>query len=641
MPVRVRNAGQYAAHVIRACVERAIGNALRIVENSVCDTVEDAVADAEPVFVRVPVKKPDPKIDTDASGRPGCDAGIVIPSVDSGTVRKSDWLLPTAPTGIGNIEGDSMRRLSMARARACLVLAVTCAGIVMVVLPAPAQATPMKGDTPWSVLLCKFRGTAAEPQNAQFFQGFITGLDGVAGYFVDQSRGRVTLRGSVVRGWYQMLVTLEQSRSRSREQRIQDCVDAAAAGGYRVPSGNRVIAIINAQVDSGSSNGRVLLDPGAWNVAFAAHEMLHNYGLDHSFSNDTGYQNAPWSQPGEYDDEWDEMSAAHVHSFQTARFGASGVALNAYHRDELGWLPRNRIMTLGADGRSALIGVSLAPLEVPTAPGVQLIRIPFDPNDLFHYYTVEYRRRTGWSAGIPRDTVLIHEVRNGTPYLLRNVPVSRDPVQVLDANGVHVVVHSVNGNTATVSVGSGIVERCVPGYVWREARPSDKVCVTGATRSQVRADNAVASSRWVNGAFGVHTCTRGYVWREAFAGDDVCVKPAQRTQARADNATAADRRNAARFLYGPNRCKSGYVWREADQSDYACVSSATRNQVRADNAVASSRWVNGAFGVHTCTRGYVWREAFVGDDVCVKPAQRTQARADNATAASRVLRPGG
>lgn len=49
------------------------------------------------------------------------------------------------------------------------------------------------------------------------------------------------------------------------------------------------------------------------------------------------------------------------------------------------------------------------------------------------------------------------------------------------------------------------------------------------------------ASRWVNGAYGPHTCIQGYVWREAWAGDDVCVTGAQRTQAKADNAQVRNR----------------------------------------------------------------------------------------------------
>jgi hypothetical protein len=36
------------------------------------------------------------------------------------------------------------------------------------------------------------------------------------------------------------------------------------------------------------------------------------------------------------------------------------------------------------------------------------------------YYTVEFRDKDGWDRGIQRDTVLIHEVRNHTSYLVDN-----------------------------------------------------------------------------------------------------------------------------------------------------------------------------------------------------------------------------
>ncbi|WP_133305970.1 hypothetical protein [Microbispora triticiradicis] len=90
-------------------------------------------------------------------------------------------------------------------------------------------------------------------------------------------------------------------------------------------------------------------------------------------------------------------------------------------------------------------------------------------------------------------------------------------------------------------------DTCLQGYVWREARTGDVVCVTSATRTQTRADNAAKASRWTSGAFGPHTCTTGYVWREAFTGDDVCVTPAVRSQAAADNSRAADRKVSARL----------------------------------------------------------------------------------------------
>ncbi|HEX4815227.1 MAG TPA: hypothetical protein VFV66_20990 [Nonomuraea sp.] len=105
--------------------------------------------------------------------------------------------------------------------------------------------------------------------------------------------------------------------------------------------------------------------------------------------------------------------------------------------------------------------------------------------------------------------------------------------------------------TAVPASAAGAPDTCVSGFVWREARPSDHVCVTPQVREQVRRDNQVRLSRWVSGPYGPHTCISGYVWREAFPGDDVCVTPAVHRQALADNAAAASRRASAGAMRSP------------------------------------------------------------------------------------------
>ena len=95
---------------------------------------------------------------------------------------------------------------------------------------------------------------------------------------------------------------------------------------------------------------------------------------------------------------------------------------------------------------------------------------------------------------------------------------------------------------AGMSVESSIAQdyTCISGYVWREARASDLVCVPPQTRSRTKADNAAAPGRWdPNGYLGRYTCKSGYVWREAFAGDAVCVTPARRSAVARENAEAA------------------------------------------------------------------------------------------------------
>ena len=80
-------------------------------------------------------------------------------------------------------------------------------------------------------------------------------------------------------------------------------------------------------------------------------------------------------------------------------------------------------------------------------------------------------------------------------------------------------------------------DTCIQGFVWREARPADHVCVSVAVREQTRSDNAQAAARRspTGGPYGPDTCLSGFVWREAFPGDHVCVTPQTRAQAAQDN----------------------------------------------------------------------------------------------------------
>jgi hypothetical protein len=90
------------------------------------------------------------------------------------------------------------------------------------------------------------------------------------------------------------------------------------------------------------------------------------------------------------------------------------------------------------------------------------------------------------------------------------------------------------------------IDQCLSGYVWREASPSDRVCVTEAVRAQAAQDNAQAASRRdPAGPWGPDGCQFGYVWREAFPNDHVCVPVLLRAAAARDNAEAASRRDPA------------------------------------------------------------------------------------------------
>jgi len=101
-----------------------------------------------------------------------------------------------------------------------------------------------------------------------------------------------------------------------------------------------------------------------------------------------------------------------------------------------------------------------------------------------------------------------------------------------------------------------------------------------------KADSAVQSKEQREG-----TCLQGFVARDARAGDQVCVTPEVRAQTANENQLAAANRQPGGGAYGPNTCKQGFVWREATPNDFACVVPASRSQAAADNAAASRRAV--------------------------------------------------
>ncbi len=84
-------------------------------------------------------------------------------------------------------------------------------------------------------------------------------------------------------------------------------------------------------------------------------------------------------------------------------------------------------------------------------------------------------------------------------------------------------------------------------------------------------------------------CIEGYVWREAFPDDRVCVTPVVREQTARDNQLAGARREPHGGTYGPDTCKPGFVWREARPSDHVCVTPDVREQTARDNRLAHTR----------------------------------------------------
>jgi reprolysin-like metallo-peptidase family M12B len=533
------------------------------------------------------------------------------------------------------------------RAARCCVVAIL-GGVCALPLAAPpaAQAIPLRGFVPLSVVLCKTSDVPADPVpiiggsavgTQAFYQQFFTnpGVRGMARYFQDQSYGKVSLVRGVVKGWYTMAQTAQQERdlgvnttATRREDKIQHCLNAAAASpvdAYRPPGNAYVYAIANSGIDLfGYYRGSFADNLSSFPQI--AHELAHNLGLNHSAA-DTPMGTIT------YGDWFDLMSCLNCAFTDGVAFGQGPSMIVAPNRDRMGWIPQRLIATFGADGATRA-RFQLSPINSIRTASPVLLRVPFDANNKFHYYTVELDQRdASWGAGLGSSVVLVHEIKlDGTISLVAQRDLAT-PGPVFVRNGVLISLRASTANSATVSVIGNIARQCRPGWVWREAKPSDRICVKPATRDQAKTHNMLSPGRTLPDG----TCKSGYYWREAFPGDHACVPPPTRREAAADNAAHKDRVNPARDVFGPNTCSSGYVWREIDDSDYVCVTPAKRTEAFSQRAM--SRFRDRPDG--TCIPGFVWREAVLGDHACVTPKKRTEARLDNEAAGSHMVRPNG
>jgi hypothetical protein len=106
-------------------------------------------------------------------------------------------------------------------------------------------------------------------------------------------------------------------------------------------------------------------------------------------------------------------------------------------------------------------------------------------------------------------------------------------------------------------------DTCAQGYVWREAIPSDHVCVTPDVRSRTQQENTAAPGlRDPKGAYGSNSCKQGYVWRNAFNGDAVCVTPDIRDDVAAENAAAS-----SHVAHQQPAQQSTMIWRALGHGD--------------------------------------------------------------------------
>ena len=287
---------------------------------------------------------------------------------------------------------------------------------------------------PWAILLCKFSDKADEPQPVDYYADLFTqnGTGGICDYFRAVTCNTLDLSQSRVFGWfnaghtsteYSQLVS--QQASGSRTAVIQWGKSAAQAAGVNLAGFSNVLVYFNVKPavhDHGAAGipGDVLIlqnDPATCEFGFICHEMGHGLGLQHSWAANPDFV---------YGDGWDVMSwQTTQYTFNYGFRGTSGlatVAMNAHNLGRLNALPQQRVWTPPHANFSEQ--VVLDPLGQPAIGNHGFLNIKILPQSSSparadgSVYSIECRKKAGWDQAIPRNAVLIHQLRtDGNSYI--------------------------------------------------------------------------------------------------------------------------------------------------------------------------------------------------------------------------------
>ncbi|HEU0026974.1 MAG TPA: hypothetical protein VFQ25_07655 [Ktedonobacterales bacterium] len=407
---------------------------------------------------------------------------------------------------------------------------------------------------PLLVIMCKVSDNAVEPTGLmdlakRFFTVGGSGTGNITDYYSDVSYGALSLASTKVIGWYTASFTTANLQDWSylagpgnRYKRVQLCADAVTDPDIDFNDYWGVIAITNILNDGGAcfgdgkgpltihnqayNLGCAVLDQNSLFTAFAGHEVGHVLGFVHSFRLPTV----------EYGDLWDIMSALATLQFGGGNYpSANAKPTDVYNGPGMaapnlllnGWIPPNRVATYHL--YDAQTTITLTALSHPSGAHPLVAEIPgLDPNDFF---TVEYRQRDGWDAGLPNDTVLIHEYKpKEVPwsYLVPS-PYSGQWLAGQTWNGlsdsaidlpVMVTVKSIDpdAGTATIVIGpsSAATTTPNPNIFGRIVKPTPEQKVTAIDgRVSLQLSAAIPSSGVGAGTIVIDPATTHFAWSDS------------------------------------------------------------------------------------------------------------------------------
>jgi M6 family metalloprotease-like protein len=424
-----------------------------------------------------------------------------------------------------------------------------CAPTTVVLWQNYPHLWPSATRHPFLVIKCTLSDVPDVPAGlddkiAQFLTVQGQQLGNMLDYYSDVSYGAISLSGSTVVGWYPAPFSSTSTKV-NRYDRVVGCANAVPRGAVDFSAYYGIILVQNQPIigsDGGGacSNGQkpmqiqgqnyphlacVAFDNLSLYTQFAAHEVGHALGMRHAYDN-TQIVCGQGAKPGEYCDPWDIMGgltwdntgdttggykfAGHNFPDPYGHATYDGPGLNAPNLLQMGWIPDTRIGTYNSGDVTTTF--KLAALSHPTAPGVLTVKIIVPIVNIIptlgsKVYTVEYRQKDGWDAGIPENAVLIHEYRQGASpysYLQRNTyRISGEWLPGMGwadpSNQVQVCVNSIDASAAKATITIGPVG----------SSPSLFGCSSSVPRVQILAP---ASGSHVTAGVPFQLVARATIW---------------------------------------------------------------------------------------------------------------------------------
>uniref|UniRef100_A0A0N4ZRF3 Peptidase_M1 domain-containing protein n=1 Tax=Parastrongyloides trichosuri TaxID=131310 RepID=A0A0N4ZRF3_PARTI len=507
---------------------------------------------------------------------------------------------------------------------------------------------PHRTQESWSMILCKFKDTKnITPKTREWYEEWFAGdnPDSIKNYFKWLSNGNYDISGSHVVGWYDLPWTINEVLYMSQhDTELQNsdeksfafydkvkqlCIQEAERRGNVLF--NQKITVMN--VGSTALYGKkygVLLTPALMFSSVLTHEMVHSFFIGHSYS-DRNVKIFPFAQPGEYDDRYDLMSTANAYMHKS-RFGMSGPGLNGPHLDYLGWLPMDRMLYFGKDGRqNYTLRLSSLSISFEKTHGWLYVMIPYDRDDSNLVYTVELKTPSYFDKGIGQASILVHRIqKTGNFYYSVLISQSNDYYELTegtewvtflgsDSNGkfqwIKISVKKIYNYDADVTITSTF---------------DPKVC---------KIDEEIVTSN--NDTFDIITNnTLSYC------------KPKRNELGKNSHELIKKHKKRHEFFnhlqtFGLNACKEGKVWRSIDDYDYVCVDIRRRDDVRlnqeftttniedisnigSSNSLSNDKRVKKS--AQPCRRPMIERKAFINDNLCVSPLEHKRIAQENVNA---------